>query len=161
MRSIYDNAYVAALAGPFFATTGSVAAMNGASVDTKGYNTAALRVFITATGSTALTPSTVSTLTAVLQESSDNSTFTTALDNTGVAIGFPATAVLTATTTAVIGSARIEGLGLQRKRYLRVVLTPFLSGGAIALAPNSFTAVAVIELARAYNNPVTAVVSNT
>ena len=56
-----------------------------------------------------------------------------------MAIGF----TITATTVAVVGSARVEGLGLNRKRYLKLNLT----GGGYATA---VTTVGVIELGRAY-----------
>lgn len=153
MRSIYDNAVVQGWAILRGTLNGVIA--TGASVDTKGYNTAALRVFIGATG-TGLSVAGGSSLTAVLQESADNVTFSTATDNTGATIGFAGTQ---ATTTAVLSDARIEGLGLSNTlRYLRVQLTANLGGTAAA---NVFTAAAVIELSRAYNNPVTTTSSNT
>jgi len=70
-----------------------------------------------------------------LQESSDNSTWTAALDNTGTAIG----ATLNVKTVAVVSVARVEGIMLNngaasgaqggRKRYLRIVLTPAFTSG--------------------------------
>jgi hypothetical protein len=60
-----------------------------------------------------------------LQESSDNSTWTDALDNTGTLIG----ATLNVKTVAVDNYARVEGIGLNRKRYLRLVLTPAFTSG--------------------------------
>jgi len=60
-----------------------------------------------------------------LQESSDNSTWTAALDNTGTAIG----ATLNVHTVAVVSAARVEGVMLNRKRYLRIVLTPAFTSG--------------------------------
>ena len=72
-----------------------------------------------------------------LQESSDNSTWTAALDNTGTAIG----ATLNVHTVAVDSYARVEGIMLYnasataapyggRKRYLRIVYTPAFTGGS-------------------------------
>ena len=84
MRDVYDNIAVGGYT-VLFSTTATVVA-TGASVDTKGYNSAALRVYIGTVGS-GLTINNGSSLTAVLQESSDNSTFTTATDNTGATIG--------------------------------------------------------------------------
>lgn len=149
MRSIYDNVTLGGVAGPAVNATASSVVATGASVDTKGYNTGVIRVYTSAIagGIPAATPV---TLVAVLQESSDNSNWATANDNTGTAIGF----TQTATTTAVIGSARVEGLQLNRKRYLRVTL----QGGGYATA---LTAFAVVELGRAYSNPVNSAVSNT
>ncbi len=81
------------------------------------------------------------TLAWALQESSDNSTWVAANDNTGTAIG----ATLNVHTTAQDSYARIEGINLQntslsaapyggRRRYLRVVFTPaFTSGSSPAI----------------------------
>lgn len=60
-----------------------------------------------------------------LQESSDNSTFTDAADNTGTVIG----ATLNTKTVANDSYARVEGIGLNRKRYLRLVYTPTYTSG--------------------------------
>lgn len=152
MRSVYDNLSVLGFAAAF--NTASALICTGATVDTKGYNSAALRVFLSTTGSS-LSTAQGSSLTAVLQESSDGSTWTTATDNTGASIG--GTSV--ATTTAVLASYRIEGLNLNRKRYLRVVTTANqYSAGVVAAA---FTSCAVLELGRSYQKPVTTTTSNT
>jgi hypothetical protein len=60
-----------------------------------------------------------------LQESSDNSTFTAALDNTGTAIG----STINTKTVAADVYARVEGVMVNRKRYLRIVLTPAYTSG--------------------------------
>ncbi len=143
---------VGAISAVFNTTNAVLISVNGPSVDTKGYNSAALRVFTAPTGSGLLVSQQVSVV-AVLQESADNVTFTTANDNTGTAIGV----TVNATTTAVIGSARIEGLNQNRLRYLRVRTTG-ISLGVVAAA---VTSVAVIELGRAYQLPTTTAVSNT
>lgn len=155
MRSIYDNAVVQGYAVQWN-TTGATVTL-GASVDSRGYNTAALRVFVSPTQGRGLTLGNGGSLTAVLQESSDNVTFATANDNTGAAIQL----ILVATTTAVLQDARIEGLNLSnRKRYLRVQTTANF-GSPIVGNNMTFTSCAVLELARAYQNPVTTVASNT
>lgn len=154
MRDVYDNIAVGGYTVLFSTTTSVVA--TGASVDTKGYNSAALRVYIGTVGS-GLTVNNGSSLTAVLQESDNNSTFTTATDNTGATIGFSGTQ---ATTSVVLSDVRIEGLNANRKRYLRVQLTA-KQGGTSGTVANAFTSVAVIELGRAYQRPVTTTVSNT
>jgi hypothetical protein len=154
MRDVYDNIAVGGYTVLFSTTTSVVA--TGASVDTKGYNSGALRVYIGTVGS-GLTINNGSSLTAVLQESDNNSTFTTATDNTGATIGFSGTQ---ATTTVVLSDARIEGLNANRKRYLRVQLTA-KQGGTSGTVANAFTSVAVIELGRGFQRPVTATVSNT
>lgn len=155
MRSIYDNAVLLGFTVSFATQTAVVTI--GPVVDTKGYNTAALRVFTSSLpGNTAPSATQLSSLAVVLQESVDAVTWTTAIDNTGAAIGF----TQVATNVAVIQSARIEGLGLSNNaRYFRIQTTSLLAG-TIA-TQNQFTACAVLELARAYNNPVTSVVSNT
>src|SRR5580698_7979004 len=63
-----------------------------------------------------------------LQESNDNGVsdaWAAAKDNTGTAIG----ATLNVHTVAVDSYARVEGIMLNRKRYLRIVLTPTFSSG--------------------------------
>lgn len=157
MRSIYDNCVVQGFVA-VGATQSSVLGYTatGPSVDTKGYNTGALRVYLSTVRS-GLTVNAGGSLTAVLQESADNVTFTTATDNAGTTIGFSGTQ---ATTTAVISDDRIEGIGLSnRMRYLRVVLTQNFGQGASSA--NIFTGIACIELGRAYSRPVTTTVSNT
>jgi hypothetical protein len=58
-------------------------------------------------------------------ESSDTATFADALDNTGTVIG----ATLNVKTVAQDSYARVEGIMLNRKRYLRLVLTPAFTSG--------------------------------
>jgi hypothetical protein len=60
-----------------------------------------------------------------VQESSDNSTFTDALDNTGTVIGV----TLNTKTVAQDSYVRVEGIMLNRKRYLRLVYTPAYTSG--------------------------------
>ncbi len=147
MRSIYDNVSVGAFQATYNSSNAVVS--TSPSVDTKGFNSAALRVFTTPTGAIS-TPGVGGSVSVILQESADNVTFATANDNTGTAIGF----TVNATVTAVLGSARIEGLGLQRLRYLRVRQTANFSAGVSTPSAAIFTAVAVIELGRAYSVPV-------
>jgi hypothetical protein len=103
--------------------TGS-SAVNGDSIDTAvTFDADSIMVHVRteiASGS----PSAASVAWA-LQESSDNSTFTAALDNTGTAIG----ATLNTKTVAQDSYARVEGVMLNRKRYLRIVLTPTYTSG--------------------------------
>lgn len=106
--------------------TGS-SAVNGASVDTLGTDNAKIHAYaVAASGS----PS-AATLAVKLQESSDGTgsgagAWGDALDNTGVVIGF----TLDVHAADGFSAARIEGLGLNRKRYLRVVATPTFTGGS-------------------------------
>ncbi len=152
MRSVYDNLNVSGLVALF--NTAATALQVGSGVDTKGYNSAALRVLAAPVGAGIVVTNQVSVV-ALLEESADNVTFTAALDNTGTQIQCSPQA----TVTAVVASARIEGLGQQRLRYLRIRVkggTP--TAGVIVQA---HTAVALLELGRAYNNPVNTTVSNT
>ena len=125
-------------------------AVNGVSVDTQGYENAKLHVYaVTATGS----PSAAS-LAVTLQESADGSTsWSNALDNTGTAIGF----TLNTHSADGVNAARIEGLNLNRKRYLRAVVTPTFTGGS---SPAS-VAYAELVFGGAQQLPVTATASNT
>jgi hypothetical protein len=98
-------------------------AVDGVSVDTEGYDNAKLHVYAAeASGS----PSAASVV-VTLQESADGSTnWANALDNTGTVIGFTLSGLQAA---AGVNAARVEGLNLNRKRYLRVVVTPSFTGG--------------------------------
>jgi len=98
-------------------------AVDGVSVDTSGYDNAKVHVYSAqASGS----PSAAS-LVVTLQESVDNVNWTNALDNTGVVIGFTLSGLQAA---AGVNQARVEGLNLNRHRYLRVVVTPSFTGGS-------------------------------
>ncbi len=148
MRTVYDNLSI----GGLVATYNSLPAIVTTSpvVDTKGYNSAALRIYTTATGAVSLPGGGVS-LVAVLQEcATSNGVFTSALDNTGTAIG----GTITPTTTAILSSFRVEGLLQNRLRYLRVQLTPNFPAAVDRPIALIFTATALLELGRAYNNPV-------
>lgn len=155
MRSVYDNVAVGALVAQYSSVNGVIT--TSPSVDTKGYNSAALRVSLTPVISTNIVTGQGGTIAVVLQESNDNSTFTTATDNTGATIG----GTVTSTTSAVLSSFRIEGLGQNRKRYLRTQLTCNFGVTLSTVAQGYFTTTAVIELGRAYTNPVTQTTSNT
>lgn len=154
MRSIYDNVAVGGVAVVFASNAGVI--VTGPSIDTKNYSTAALRLSTTAVGGAVTATAVRGTVVAVIEESVDNSTFTTATDVTGATIGATATP---STVNGLVVSARIEGLGLQRKRYLRVKLTTGFGPNATTAA--IFTCAAVIEVGRGYNRPPTADVSNT
>ena len=127
------------------------AAVDGVGVDTEGYDNAKLHCYAAeASGS----PSAAS-LAVTLQESVDNSTWTNALDNTGVVIGFTLTGLQAA---AGVNAARIEGLNLNRHRYLRIVVTPTFSGGS---SPAVLVYGEIIFGGGAQQLPTTTVVSNT
>ena len=125
-------------------------AVNGSAVDTLGADNAAVYAYgVTASGSP-----TASTLTVKIQESADGSTnWADALDNTGAAIGF----ALNVHGADAENIARIEGLNLNRKRYLRAVITPAFTAGT---SPASI-AVAQIILGNIGQLPADSNVSNT
>ena len=120
--SAYDDIHQVSSIVPQSITGSS--AVDGVAVDTEGYDNAKLHVYAAeASGS----PSAAS-LTVTLQESPDNnSDWTNALDNTGTVIGFTLSGLNAA---AGVNAARIEGLNLNRKRYLRIVVTPSFTGGS-------------------------------
>ncbi len=150
MRSVYDNIlFVTSLLAQKI--TGS-SAVKGAAVDTKGYNSAVLRARAEiATGA----PDTAS-MAVKLQESNTTTDgdFTDALDNSGNVIGFTLSGLASA---AAEGLARIEGLGLNRKRYLRIVATPTFVNGT---SPGAIT-FGEINQGRAYTLPPNTAVSPT
>lgn len=147
--NVYDNTQIiggVSLAPQSF--TGS-SAVNGTSVDTIGGDSAAIRAY----GAIASGSPTAASLVVKLQESADNSTFTDALDNTGTVIGF----TLNCKTVAGDNLARIEGLGLNRKRYLRAVITPAFTAGT---SP-AILGFAEIVIGNTQQRPVDSAVSNT
>lgn len=125
-------------------------AVDGASVDTEGGDNAAIHAYgVTASGS----PSAAS-LVVSLQESDDGSTgWSNALDNTGTVIGF----TLNCHSADAENIARIEGLGLNRKRYLRAVITPAFTGGSTP----AIIGFAEIVIGNSGTLPVDTAVSNT
>jgi hypothetical protein len=127
-------------------------AVDGVSVDTEGYDNAKLHVYSAeASGS----PSAAS-LAVTLQESADGSTnWANALDNTGTVIGFTLSGLQAA---AGVSAARIEGLNLNRKRYLRIVVTPTFTGGT---SPAVLAYGEIVFGGGAQQLPVTSTTSNT
>ncbi len=146
MRSIYDNVGVSKSLVPQSDTGGS--AVNGSAIDTLGFNTAML---VFESGAVSGAPTTTSIAVKVQESANGSSGWGDALDNTGTVIG----GTVTAASTQLL--ARIEGLGLNRKRYLRVVETTTFSGGtspAVLVHGN-------ILLGRAFGKPTNSAVSNT
>lgn len=117
MHSIYDNVEVQKSLAPQSDAGGSE--VDGSSVDTLGYNTAML---VFETGAASGSPSAIA-IDVRLQESDDNSSWSDAKDNTVTVIGGQVT------EENHVLLARIEGLGLNRKRYLRVIETTTFTGG--------------------------------
>jgi hypothetical protein len=163
MRSLYDAIGISRLDGSENFTGGSQGpsipaqslsgstAVSGAYFDTKGFQTAVLRANAQAASGTPTT----ATVVFKLQESASTtgSTFVDAKDNSGTLISG------TVNVTGAAGDvlARIEGLGLNRKRYLRIVATPAFTGGTTPAT----LAFAEIIASRAFLQPVQSDVSNT
>jgi hypothetical protein len=149
--SIYDD--VALVGGVSLAPqsfTGS-AAVDGSAINTVGYTDAAIHAYgAEATGS----PS-AATLVVTLQEcATSNGTFANALDNTGTVIGF----TLNCESAYAENVARIEGLNLNRKQYLRAVITPAFTGGS---SPAILGFAEIVLGGPAQQLPVDSAVSNT
>lgn len=147
LRSVYDNVL------PVIAVDARLASGNSSTsavIDTKGHNDA--MIVVKATGC-AGSPTTSSVAATITESDSATGTFTAANDVSGAAI--TATAVNTGGDAQA--SARVASLNGNRKRYIKVVLTPTITGGTNP----AFTATAVVLLDRSYQTPVTATVSNT
>lgn len=148
MRSLYDNVLVSESLAVRSDTGGS--AVNGSAVDTMGYNTAMLLVNTAiASGS----PTAASMVVKLQESDTSGGTYADALDNTGTAIGF----TLDVKTAVQQGQARIEGLGTNRKRYLRITETTTFTGGtspAVLLH-------GLILLGAGYSKPANTTASNT
>ena len=150
--SIYDDVKVIGGVSVAPQSISGASAVNGSSVNTSGFTDAVIRAYAAAASGS---PS-GATLAVTLQESADGSTnWANALDNTGTTIGF----TLTVTSVAAENVARIEGLGgLNRKQYLRAVITPTFTGGS---SPASVAYAELIMGGPAQQLPVNANVSNT
>jgi hypothetical protein len=148
--SAYDDIRNASSVAPQSISGSS--AVNGSSVDTQGYDNAKIHFYAAAASGS---PSAAS-VAVTLQESADGSTnWANALDNTGTVIGFTLSALQSA---AAFGAARVEGLGLNRKRYLRVVATPSFTGGT---SPATVSYGELVFGGGAQQLPVTSATSNT
>jgi hypothetical protein len=98
-------------------------AVDGSSVNTEGADNALIYAY----GAEASGSPSAAALVVTLQESATGTgNWTNALDNTGTVIGF----TLNCESAAAENAARIEGLNLNRKQYLRAVITPAFTGGS-------------------------------
>lgn len=133
MRSVYDAIKSLLALSPIAAD----AAQNGVAIDTQGYNSAA---FVVTNGAATGSPTSY-TVDAKVQESATSGG--TYADVTGATI----TQITADAKEAVI---RVEGLGTSRKRFLRIVVTPAMTGGT---TPKALIG-AVANLGRAFQEPV-------
>ncbi len=134
MRSVYDSILSKSALDPIAAS----AATNGIVIDTFGYNSA---TFAVQNGAVTGTPDSY-TLNAKLQEG--------ALANGSDMADVSGVTITQITADSKIAVIRVDGLGTTRKRYLRVVVTPALTGGT---SPKALIS-AVANLGRAYKKPV-------
>ncbi len=140
MRSLYDEIVVGASIAVAQGTTG--ATDTSAALDTMGYNTGVLEATV-GLNSTAASPSAVVTL---MESATSGGTYTAALANDGTTIGFTLTGNWNAGALQK-NMVRIEGLGLNRKRFLKVqIVTTGLSSSTV---PNF----AQITLGRSHKLP--------
>ena len=134
MRSVYNAIASRSALDPVAASS----AQNGIVIDTLGYNSC---MFSVQNGAASGSPTSY-TVDAKVQEGSQ-ANLSDAADVSGATV----TQISADGVTKVI---RVEGLGTSRKRYLRIVVTPALTGGT---SPKALIS-AVVSLGRAYSEPV-------
>jgi hypothetical protein len=147
--SAYDDVHQVSSIIPQSVTGSS--AVDGVAVDTLGYDNAKIHVYAAeASGS----PSAASLAVTLQESATSGGTYANALDNTGTVIGFTLSGLQAA---AGVSAARVEGLNLNRKRFLRVVVTPTFTGGT---SP-AILAYGEIVFGNSLQDPVTTTPSNT
>ena len=145
MRSLYDQIVEGAAVNQYVDSTDKTS--TSAVVDTMGYATAVLRA-VAGKNSTADAPTTAVTL---LECATATGQFTAALANDGNAIGFNLTGHSSAGSQQS-GMVRVEGLGLNRKRYLKVQIETTVASGNLVAAGS-------LILGRSHKLPPTSTVS--
>lgn len=153
MRSVYDNIEAKTSIEPTSRKSTNATVQYGNIIDTKGYNSGMIVLRRTCPGAAGVAYTAVTTASLEEGDESDGSDMAAALDNTDTQIA----ASVSTTSVATTGKARIEGLGINRKRYLRIKESSTFTGST---AP-AITVHAEILLGRAYNNPVETTSSNT
>jgi hypothetical protein len=97
-------------------------AVDGSAVNTEGADNAVIYAYGAVTSGS---PSAAALVVTLQECATSGGTYANALDNTGTVIGF----TLNCESAAAENVARIEGLNLNRKQYLRTVITPAFTGG--------------------------------
>lgn len=133
MRSLNDSILVKSALDPIAAS----AAQTGAVIDTKGFNSAQ---FVVVNGAATGSPSSYTVDAKVQECATSNGSF---VDVTGLTI-------TQMTADAKVQTIAVEGLGTSRKRYLKIVVTPAMTGGTTPKALVS----SLVNLGRAYTLPV-------
>lgn len=133
MRSLRDSVLSSRALDPVSAS----AVQTGNVIDTFGYNTA---MFTVQNGAATGTPSSY-TVDAKVQECDTSG---------GSYVDVSGATITQITADSKSATIAVEGLGTSRKRYLKIVVTPALSGGS---TPKALIA-ASVQLGRAFSNPV-------
>lgn len=133
MRSLRDSVLSSRALDPVSAST----AQTGIVIDTFGYNTA---MFTVQNGAATGTPSSY-TVDAKIQECDTSG---------GTYVDVSGATITQITADSKSATVAVEGLGSSRKRYLKIVVTPALTGGT---SPKALVASSV-QLGRAFSNPV-------
>ncbi|MBI5071667.1 hypothetical protein HZB93_02105 [Candidatus Falkowbacteria bacterium] len=133
MRSVYDGVKALAAVRPVAAD----AAATAIAIDTLGYNSA---MFVVKNGAATGTPTSYTVDGKVQECATSGGSYA---DVSGAVI----TQITADNKSAQI---RVEGLGTSRLRYLKLIITPAMTGGTSPKALISGTAL----LGRAYKNPV-------
>lgn len=133
MRSLYDSIVEGAQIPQYVDSADKTS--TSAVFDTLGYGTAVLRG-VAGKGNTSDAPTTVISL---LEAASATGQFTAALANDGNAIAITLTGH-SSTGAQQTGMVRVEGLGLNRKRFLKVQIETTVAGGSNLVASASLIA---------------------
>lgn len=133
MRSVYDAVKVLAAVRPVAAS----AAATAIAIDTLGYNSA---VFVVSNGAATGTPGSY-TVDAKVQECATSG---------GQYADVTGATITQITADNKLATIRVEGLGTSRLRYLKLIITPAMTGGTSPTALIGGTAL----LGRAFQNPV-------
>jgi hypothetical protein len=133
MRSVYDGIKNIQAVDPIAAS----AAQTSDAIDTMGFNSG---VVVVTNGAATGTPDSYTVNAKVTECDTSDGQFT---DVTGAAI-------TEITADGKIANIRLEGLGTSIERYIKVVVTPALTGGT---TPKALVG-ATVHLGRAYTEPV-------
>lgn len=133
MRSVYDAVKSVRAVDPIAASS----VQTSAAIDTLGYNSA---VVVVTNGAATGTPSSYTVDAKVQHATTSGGSYS---DVTGASI-------TQITTDGAQKTIRIEGLGQNVNRYIKVLITPALTGGTSPKALISGT----VHLGRAYREPV-------
>jgi len=120
MFNTYDNVYQGT--SVTIQNLSGSTAVTGSAIDTENLDNGMIHVRAEVTTSN---PSVATVAVTLTECATVGGTYAPALDNTGTAIGF----TLDVHAAAADGYARLEGLGLNRKRFLKIVVTPAFTGG--------------------------------